>query len=172
MIHSATKWLGGHGTTVGGIIVDSGRFNWNESDRFPHLTKPSEGPMAFSYVSAFGNVAFALALRIEVVMEVGAVMNPFAAHQILVGIETLSLRCERIASNSMRIAEFLSQHPLTGWISYPGMLILQSSRAFTHKIRTANRRIPRFSEEISSTRLWWCDVFRRQRRSGWKSSLY
>lgn len=76
--------------------------------------------MAFSYASAFGNVAFALALRIEVVMEVGAVMNPFAAHEILVGIETLSLRCERIASNALRIAEFLSGHPLIEWISYPG----------------------------------------------------
>ncbi|PLN86875.1 homocysteine synthase [Aspergillus taichungensis] len=142
VIHSATKWLGGHGTTVGGIIVDSGRFDWSESDKFPHLTKTSEGPMAFSYASAFGNVAFALALRIEVVMEVGAVMNPFAAHQILVGIETLSLRCERIASNSMRIAEFLSDHPLTGWISYPDCKTMATHPwGSTHSIMTEEDRL-------------------------------
>ncbi|KAL5041784.1 hypothetical protein BDW71DRAFT_217426 [Aspergillus fruticulosus] len=121
VIHSATKWLGGHGTTVGGVIVDSGRFDWTASDRFPHLTKKSDGPMDFSYASAFGNCAFALALRIEVIMEVGGVMNPFAAHQILLGIETLSLRCERIASNALQIAQFLSDHPLVNWVSYPGL---------------------------------------------------
>ncbi|KAL6229012.1 hypothetical protein BDW75DRAFT_246117 [Aspergillus navahoensis] len=121
VIHSATKWLGGHGTTVGGVIVDSGRFDWTASGRFPHLTKKSDGPMDFSYATAFGNCAFALALRIEVVMEVGGVMNPFAAHQILLGIETLSLRCERIASNALQIAQFLSDHPLVSWVSYPGL---------------------------------------------------
>lgn len=90
-MHSATKWLGGHGTTVGGVIVDSGRFSWTKAaSRFPHLNKKSDGPLDFSYASAFGNIAFAIALRIEVVMEVGSVMTPFAAHQILLGIETLS----------------------------------------------------------------------------------
>lgn len=84
--------------------------------------------MEFSYASAFGNVAFALALRIEVVMEVGSVMNPFAAQQILLGIETLSLRCERIAFNALRVAEFLSQNALIKWISYPGELALVFSR--------------------------------------------
>ncbi|KAJ6134166.1 Cys/Met metabolism PLP-dependent enzyme-domain-containing protein [Penicillium sp. IBT 18751x] len=109
VVHSATKWLGGHGTTVGGVIVDSGRFDW------------VGGPMAFSYWSNFGSVAFAMALRIEVVMEVGSVMNPFAAQQILLGIETLTLRCDRIASNALAIAQFMSSHSLVDWIDYPGL---------------------------------------------------
>ncbi|KAE8143646.1 Cys/Met metabolism PLP-dependent enzyme-domain-containing protein [Aspergillus pseudotamarii] len=122
VVHSATKWLGGHGTTVGGIIVDSGKFDWaGTGDKFPHLTRKSEGPMEFSYASNFGNIAFAIALRIEVVMEVGSVMNPFAAQQILLGIETLSLRCDRIAANALRTAEFLEKHPRIQWVSYPGL---------------------------------------------------
>ncbi|KAK6819186.1 MET17 like protein [Aspergillus parasiticus SU-1] len=122
VVHSATKWLGGHGTTVGGIIVDSGKFDWaSTGDKFPHLTRKSEGPMEFSYASNFGNIAFAIALRIEVVMEVGSVMNPFAAQQILLGIETLSLRCDRIAANALRAAEFLEKHPRVQWVSYPGL---------------------------------------------------
>jgi O-acetylhomoserine/O-acetylserine sulfhydrylase len=121
VVHSATKWLGGHGTTVGGVIVDSGRFDWASSgDKFPHLTEKSGGPMDFSYASSFGKIAFAVALRIEVVMEVGAIMNPFAAQQILLGIETLSLRCGQIASNALRTAEFLAEHPRIQWVSYPG----------------------------------------------------
>ncbi|KAK2616583.1 hypothetical protein QQS21_000406 [Conoideocrella luteorostrata] len=122
-VHSATKWLGGHGTTVGGVIVDAGRFDWMKAAaKFPHLTAKSDGPLEFSYASAFGNIAFAIALRIEVVMEVGSVMNPFAAQQILLGIETLSLRCDRIAFNALRVAEFLAQHPRIDWINYPGLV--------------------------------------------------
>lgn len=121
VVHSATKWLGGHGTTVGGVIVDSGCFDWNKAgDRFPHLTQLSDGPMPFSFAANFGRVAFAMALRLEVVMEVGSVLNPFAAQQILLGMETLSLRCDRIASNALKIATFISKHPQTKWISYPG----------------------------------------------------
>lgn len=124
VVHSATKWLGGHGTTVGGIVVDSGNFDWSKSgDKFRHLNKSGDGPMDFSYASAFGNVAFALALRIEVVMEVGSVLNPFAAQQILLGLETLSLRCDRIASNTLHVAEFLDQHARIAWVSYPGKSI-------------------------------------------------
>ncbi|KAK2038749.1 O-acetylhomoserine/O-acetylserine sulfhydrylase [Colletotrichum somersetense] len=122
VVHSATKWLGGHGTTVGGVIVDSGRFDWQKAGaRFPHLTQTSDGPMAFSFAGNFGSVAFAMALRIEVVMEVGSVLNPFAAQQILLGMETLSLRCDRIAANALRIASFLAEHDRTQWISYPGL---------------------------------------------------
>lgn len=121
VIHSATKWIGGHGTTVGGVIVDSGRFDWTKSgSRFPQLTQKSDGPMPFSFAENFGPVAFAMALRIEVVMEVGSVMNPFAAQQILLGVETLSLRCDRIAANALRIAQYLAGHGRTKWISYPG----------------------------------------------------
>lgn len=123
VVHSATKWLGGHGTTLGGVIVDSGRFDWlGASDKFPHLTQTNaENPMEFSFARNFGNVAFAIALRVEIVMEIGAVLNPFAAQQILLGMETLSLRCDRIAANALQAAEFLAQNPRTQWISYPGL---------------------------------------------------
>jgi O-acetylhomoserine/O-acetylserine sulfhydrylase len=121
VVHSATKWLGGHGTTVGGVVVDSGRFDWAKAGaRFPHLTQTNDGPMAFSFAKNFGNVAFAMALRIEIIMEVGSVLNPFAAQQILLGMETLSLRCDRIAANALQIAHFLADHGQIKWINYPG----------------------------------------------------
>ncbi|KAL4760673.1 pyridoxal phosphate-dependent transferase [Aspergillus foveolatus] len=141
VIHPATKWLSGHGTTVGGVIVDSGRFDCTASGRFPHLTKNSDGLMEFPYASAFGNCTFALALRIEVVMEVGGVMNPFAAHQILLGIETLSMRCERIASNALQIARFLSGPPLVSWVSYPDCKTMAHPWSSTHSIMSEQYRL-------------------------------
>ncbi|KAM5458308.1 Homocysteine/cysteine synthase [Microsporum audouinii] len=121
VVHSATKWMGGHGTTVGGVIIDSGRFDWRQSAaRFPHLVEKS-GPLNFAYWEAFGNCAFAVALRINVVMEVGSVLGPFAAQQLLLGLETLSLRCERIGSNTLKIARFLESDPRIGWVNYPGL---------------------------------------------------
>ncbi|KAM5478034.1 Homocysteine/cysteine synthase [Microsporum canis] len=121
VVHSATKWMGGHGTTVGGVIIDSGRFNWGQSATlFPHLAEKS-GPLNFAYYEAFGNCAFAVALRINVVMEVGSVLGPFAAQQLLLGLETLSLRCERIGSNTLKIARFLESDPRIGWVNYPGL---------------------------------------------------
>ncbi|KAH8660705.1 Cys/Met metabolism PLP-dependent enzyme-domain-containing protein [Tricladium varicosporioides] len=121
VVHSATKWMGGHGTTVGGVVIDSGRFDWGaNSDRFPHLTEET-GPMKFSYWKIFGKTAFAMALRINVVMEVGSVLNPFAAQQLLLGMETLSLRCERIASNTLALARYLESHPRISWVNYPGL---------------------------------------------------
>ncbi|EGX94784.1 O-acetylhomoserine/O-acetylserine sulfhydrylase [Cordyceps militaris CM01] len=121
VIHSATKWLGGHGTTVGGVVVDSGRFDWSKTGgKFPVLTHPAGSTVEVSYATAYGNCAFALAVRIEGVMKVGGVMNPFAAQQILLGIETLSLRCERIGANALRVATYLSSSPKIEWVSYPG----------------------------------------------------
>ncbi|ATY60305.1 O-acetylhomoserine O-acetylserine sulfhydrylase [Cordyceps militaris] len=112
VIHSATKWLGGHGTTVGGVVVDSGRFDWSKTGgKFPVLTHPAGSTVEVSYATAYGDCAFALAVRIEGVMKVGGVMNPFAAQQILLGIETLSLRCERIGANALRVATYLSSSP-------------------------------------------------------------
>ncbi|KAK3935957.1 Cys/Met metabolism PLP-dependent enzyme-domain-containing protein [Diplogelasinospora grovesii] len=110
VVHSATKWIGGHGTTVGGVVVDSGTFDWAaHPKRFPHIAAAGDELMGFSYAKLFGN-AFAMALRIDVVMEVGGVLNPFAAQQLILGLETLSLRCERIARNSMQLAQFLESH--------------------------------------------------------------
>lgn len=121
VVHSATKWLGGHGTTIGGAVVDSGRFEWAKAlKKFPHLGTAGNDDERFSYATAFGNFAFAMALRIQVVFEVGSILSPLAAQQILIGVETLSLRCDRIAANALKIAQFLESHSHVAWISYPG----------------------------------------------------
>ncbi|KAL3417254.1 O-acetylhomoserine (thiol)-lyase [Phlyctema vagabunda] len=121
IIHSATKWMGGHGTTIGGVTIDCGTFDWGKSAaRFPQFTK-EDGPLSYSYWKVFGNVAFAIALRINISMEVGSILSPFAAQQLLIGMETLSLRCERHATNTMAVARFLQKHPRVAWINYPGL---------------------------------------------------
>ncbi|KAI1858897.1 uncharacterized protein JN550_012356 [Neoarthrinium moseri] len=121
VLHSATKWMGGHGTVVGGVIVDCGTFDWGKAgERFPRLMK-KDGPMNFSYWKAFGNIAFAMALRLDILMEVGSILAPASAQQLLIGMETLSLRCERHATNTLEVARFLQAHPRIAWVNYPGL---------------------------------------------------
>ncbi|KAF6838322.1 o-acetylhomoserine -lyase [Colletotrichum plurivorum] len=121
ILHSATKWMGGHGTTVGGVIIDCGTFDWGKAgDRFPRMIK-KEGPMSFSYWKAFGNITFAMAMRIDILMEVGSTLAPASAQQLLIGMETLSLRCERHAKNTIEVARFLEAHPRIAWVNYPGL---------------------------------------------------
>lgn len=121
ILHSATKWMGGHGTTVGGVIIDCGTFDWGAAgDRFPRMLQ-KDGPMSFSYWKAFGNIAFAMAMRIDILMEVGSILSPASAQQLLIGMETLSLRCERHASNTIAVARFLESHPRVAWVNYPGL---------------------------------------------------
>ena len=120
-MHSATKWMGGHGTTVGGVIIDCGTFDWGAAgERFPRMIH-KDGPMSFSYWKAFGNISFAMAMRIDILMEVGSILSPASAQQLLIGMETLSLRCERHASNTIAVARFLEAHPRIAWVNYPGM---------------------------------------------------
>lgn len=115
--------MGGHGTTVGGVIIDCGTFDWGAAgDRFPRMIK-KDGPMSFSYWKAFGNISFAMAMRIDILMEVGSILSPASAQQLLIGMETLSLRCERHASNTIAVARFLESHPRVAWVNYPGMYI-------------------------------------------------
>lgn len=123
ILHSATKWMGGHGTTLGGVIIDCGTFNWGlAGDRFPRMIK-KEGPMSFSYWKAFGNISFAMAMRIDILMEVGSILAPASAQQLLIGMETLSIRCERHAKNTLAVARWLESHPRIAWVNYPGELI-------------------------------------------------
>lgn len=115
--------MGGHGTTVGGVIIDCGTFDWGAAgERFPRMIK-KDGPMSFSYWKAFGNISFAMAMRIDILMEVGSILSPASAQQLLIGMETLSLRCERHASNTIAVARFLESHPRVAWVNYPGMHI-------------------------------------------------
>ena len=119
--HSLTKFLGGHGTSIGGLIVDGGRFDWAASGRFPGLTEPDPTYHGVSYVTDFGPAAFAVKLRVQLLRDLGACLSPFNAFLILQGIETLPLRMQRHSENGMAVAEFLSRHPAVAWVSYPGL---------------------------------------------------
>ncbi|GME27048.1 putative o-acetylhomoserine -lyase protein [Neofusicoccum parvum] len=122
VVHSATKWIGGHGTTIGGIVVDSGKFDWGKNaKRFPTMVEPSPGYHGLKFWETFGPTTFAIRVRVELLRDIGPAMNPFAAQQLLLGIETLSLRGERHASNSLKLAKWLEQNPNVSWVSYPGL---------------------------------------------------
>ncbi|KAF2771614.1 O-acetylhomoserine ami [Teratosphaeria nubilosa] len=124
VLHSATKWIGGHGTTIGGVVVDSGKFDWGSADarkRFPQFTQPSEGYHGLKFFDTFGAITFIIRLRVEILRDLGSALNPFAAQQLILGIETLSLRAERHAQNAQRLAEWLEKNENVAWVSYPGL---------------------------------------------------
>ncbi len=122
VVHSATKWIGGHGTTIGGVVVDSGKFDWGKhSARFPQFVEPSEGYHGLKFWETFGPISFAIRVRVELLRDFGPALNPFAAQQLLIGIETLSLRAERHAQNAQALAEYLEKSPSVAWVSYPGL---------------------------------------------------
>ncbi|KAJ4990680.1 O-acetylhomoserine aminocarboxypropyltransferase/cysteine synthase [Stagonosporopsis vannaccii] len=127
VVHSATKWIGGHGTTIGGVIVDSGKFDWGKhAKRFPQFNDPSEGYHGLKFVDTFGAIAFIIRARVEIQRDLGAALNPFAAQQLLLGIETLSLRAERHAYNALKLAKWLESNENVSWVSYPGLESHQS----------------------------------------------
>ncbi|KAG6122677.1 hypothetical protein E4U13_001495 [Claviceps humidiphila] len=122
VVHSATKWIGGHGTTIGGVIIDSGKFDWvKNAKRFPQFFEPSAGYHGLKFHETFGNLAYIICARVEVLRDLGATLNPFAAQQLLLGIETLSLRAERHAQNALALARYLERSPYVSWVSYPGL---------------------------------------------------
>lgn len=118
IIHSATKFIGGHGTTIGGIIVDGGKFDWAASGKFPDFTTPDKSYNGIVYAS-LGAPAFALKARVQLLRNTGATLSPQNAFLFLQGLESLSLRVERHVSNAKAVVEFLSNHPLVSWVSYP-----------------------------------------------------
>ncbi len=121
VVHSATKFIGGHGTSIGGVIVDSGKFDWASSKRFPGLTQPDPSYHGVVYVEAAGPAAYITKARVQLLRDTGAALSPFNAFLLLQGLETLSLRVERHVENSQKIAAFLNQHPLVSWVNYPGL---------------------------------------------------
>ncbi|KAK5072541.1 Homocysteine/cysteine synthase [Lithohypha guttulata] len=122
IVHSTTKWIGGHGTSIGGLVVDSGNFDWAaNAKRFPQFNDPAEGYHGLKFVDTFGKLAFLIRTRVEILRDLGSCMSPFNAHQFIIGTETLSLRCERHASNSLALAQWLEKHPNVAWVSYPGL---------------------------------------------------
>ena len=121
VVHSATKFLGGHGTTLGGVIVDSGKFGWAASGRFPALTEPNAAYHGLSFTEAVGAAAFAVYVRATLLRDTGACISPFAAFQLLQGIETLSLRVERHVQNALKVVEYLTQHPKVLRVNHPSL---------------------------------------------------
>lgn len=120
VIHSLTKFIGGHGTSIGGIIVDSGRFDWTNG-RFPDFTEPDPSYHGLRYVESFGALAYILKARVQLLRDVGASLSPFNAFLFLQGLETLHLRMDRHCENALAVAEFLSAHPAVDWVNYPGL---------------------------------------------------
>lgn len=121
VVHSATKFLGGHGTTLGGIIVDSGRFDWKISRNYPAIAEPNPGYHGISFVDAAKDAAFVTYIRAVLLRDTGACISPFSAFLLLQGIETLSLRLERHAENTKKVVEFLAKHPLVERVNHPSL---------------------------------------------------
>lgn len=119
VVHSATKFIGGHGTTLGGIIVDSGKFNWKESKKFPAISDPNPSYHGISFVDAVGENAFVTYIRAVLLRDTGATISPFNAFLLLQGVETLSLRLERHAENAKKVVEYLNAHPLVEKVNHP-----------------------------------------------------
>ncbi len=120
VVHSATKYLAGHGTTLGGVVVEGGRFPW-DNGKFPGMTEPSPGYHGVKFYETFGDFAFTMRCRMETLRVYGAALSPMSAWQILQGVETLPLRMERHVSNALRVAEHLQAHPAVAWVCYPGL---------------------------------------------------
>jgi len=124
--HSATKWIGGHGTSIGGVIVDSGKFNW-ANGKFPIFTEPSPGYHGlkfwdvFGSPGPFGNIAFIIRARVEGLRDLGPAISPFNSFLLTQGLETLSIRVERHNENALKLAQWLEKHPQVEWVSYPGL---------------------------------------------------
>ena len=120
VVESATKWIGGHGTSLGGVIVDGGNFDWTNG-RFPQLTEPSEGYHGLKFLETFGNLGYIIKTRVEGLRDWGPTISPFNSFLLIHGLETLSLRVERITQNSLELAKWLQKHPRVESVSYPGL---------------------------------------------------
>jgi O-acetylhomoserine (thiol)-lyase len=124
VVHSATKYLGGHGTTMAGVVVESGKFDWSASparEKFPEMLEPSKAYHGVKFYETFGDFGYTMKARMEVNRTFGGALSPLNAWLILQGIETLHLRMQAHCRNALRVAQFLSEHPLVSWVNYPGL---------------------------------------------------
>jgi len=121
VVHSATKWIGGHGTAIGGVVVDGGTFDWRGSGRFPGFVEPDPSYHGVSYVDAAGSLAFIVKLRVQGLRDTGAALSPFNAFLFLQGLETLPLRIERHSESTLAVARWLERDDRVAWVSYPGL---------------------------------------------------
>ncbi|CAM3809762.1 homocysteine synthase [Paenibacillus lactis] len=121
VVHSATKFIGGHGTSIGGVIVDSGKFDWSASGKFPGLTEPDPSYHGVVYTEAVGPIAYIIKARVQLLRDIGASLSPFNAWLLLQGLETLHLRVQRHSENALKVAEYLEKHEAVEWVSYAGL---------------------------------------------------
>jgi O-acetylhomoserine (thiol)-lyase len=121
VVHSATKFIGGHGTSIGGLLVDGGNFDWAASGKFPEFTEPDASYHGVRYVSSFGNLAYIIKARVQLLRDLGAAISPFNSWLLLQGLETLGLRMERHSANALAVAKYLKTHADVTWVSYPGI---------------------------------------------------
>lgn len=140
VVHSATKFIGGHGTTMGGVIVDAGNFDWTNG-KFPRLSEPDPSYHGIVFSEKFGDAALAFKIRTTLLRDTGAALSPFNAFQLTQGLETLSLRMERHVENAEKVAHYLSKHPKVAWVKYAG---LPSSRYYDLK----NKYLPRGASSV------------------------
>ena len=119
VVHSLTKYICGHGTSMGGVIVDSGNFDWTKSGKFPELTEPDESYHGTKYVEAFGKMAYIVKARAQMIRDLGTCISPMNSFLIIQGLETLSLRMERLSQTALKVAKFLENHPAVAWVNYP-----------------------------------------------------
>ena len=120
VVHSATKFIGGHGTSIGGVIVDGGKFDWGNG-KFPQISEPDPSYHGINFWEALGNIAYIIKVRVQLLRDVGPALSPFNSFLFLQGLETLHLRLERHSTNALAVARFLKDHPKVGWVNYPGL---------------------------------------------------
>ena len=132
VVHSATKFMGGHGTTIGGVIVDGGKFDWEASGKFAHICEPDPSYHGLSFSRAVGPAAFAVRARAILLRDLGAALSPFNAFMLLQGLETLSLRVERHVSNALAVVEFLAKHPKVERVNHPSLPTSSSHALYKH----------------------------------------
>ncbi|MGZ5133211.1 MAG: O-acetylhomoserine aminocarboxypropyltransferase/cysteine synthase family protein [Caldimonas sp.] len=139
VVHSATKYLGGHGTTLAGVMVESGRFPW-DNGKFPGMTEPSRGYHGVKFFETFGDFGFTMRARMETLRVYGAALSPMSAWQILQGVETLPLRMERHCQNALAVAEFLRGHERVRWVNYPGLADHPQHALLARQVRSVEGR--------------------------------
>ena len=121
VVHSATKFIGGHGTSIGGVVVDAGKFDWAQNDKFPGLVEPDASYHGLKFYEALGPITYIIKLRVSLLRDIGAALSPFNAFLFLQGLETLPLRMERHSDNALAVAQYLETHPKVDWVLYPGL---------------------------------------------------
>ncbi len=160
VVHSATKFIGGHGTVMGGVIIDSGKFDWTQNDKFPGLSKPNPSYHGIIFAEACGNLAYIVKIRTTLMRDTGAAISPFNSFLLLQGLETLSLRVERHVENALKVVEYLSKHPQVERVNHPSLeshqdhLIYKKyfpkggGAIFTFEIKGGSKEAQKFCESL------------------------